>query len=107
MKGALGWLFQRVTGVLLVAGLAVHFIVMHYSGGEQTSYEAVAQRLANPFWKAFDIAFLVSAVYHGFNGLWGMADEYVRSRPLTALLKGALLITALLLTIAGISIISL
>lgn len=107
MKGALGWLFQRVTGVLLVAGLAAHFVVMHYSGSEQTGYQAVAQRLSHPLWKAFDLSFLGAAVYHGFNGFWGMADEYVRSRSLRALLKGALLVTALLLLIVGISIISL
>ncbi len=107
MKGVLGWLFQRVTGVVLVAGLAIHFIMMHYAGTGQTSYEAVARRLTNPFWKAFDLAFLGAVIYHGFNGLWGMADEYVSSRPLTVLLKGALFITALLLTVVGVYIVSL
>ncbi|MEW5745100.1 MAG: succinate dehydrogenase, hydrophobic membrane anchor protein [Nitrospirota bacterium] len=102
----LGWLLQRVTGVLLVAGLAVHFFVMHYSGAGQIGYEAVVQRLSNPCWKAFDMLFLVAAVYHGFNGLWGMAIEYVRSAGLLKLLQVALLVTSTLLIAAGIYILT-
>ncbi|MFZ5997516.1 MAG: succinate dehydrogenase, hydrophobic membrane anchor protein [Nitrospirota bacterium] len=106
MKGVWGWLFQRITAVFLVAGLALHFIIMHYSGPEQISHEVVMRRLSNPFWKTFDTVFLISAIYHGFNGMWGIAVEYVRGPLLLRALQFFLFVTAALLAGVGIYIIS-
>lgn len=106
MKGVWGWLFQRITGVFLVAGLALHFIIMHYSGPDQISYDVVIKRLSNPFWKTFDAVFLISAIYHGFNGMWGITVEYVRTPWLLRASQFALFTTAILLAMVGIYIIS-
>lgn len=104
MKGVRGWLFQRVTGVMLLAGLIVHFYIMHFSGPEQIRHESLIQRLSNPYWIGFDFAFLVSAIYHGFNGLWGMVVEYVSSAKLQKGFQIVLLINASLLIAIGIYI---
>ncbi len=106
MKGVWGWLFQRVTGVILVAGLLIHFIVMHYSGPEQITYQYVMERFSNPLWKLFDLAFLISVVYHGFNGLRGIVLEYVSSAKLLKALQIALLAFAFLLTATGVYILT-
>ena len=87
MKGILGWLLQRVSGLVLLAGLIVHFSVLHYSGPEEAKFEFVLGRLSNPYWRAFDMVFLISVVFHGFNGLWGIAVEYVRSEEHTSELQ--------------------
>jgi len=107
VKGVLGWLFQRVTGALLVAGLLIHFMIMHFSGPEQISHAAVLRRLSNPYWKVFDAAFLLSVIYHGFNGLWGLAHEYVHSAMLLRTVQASLLTSALLLMAVGIVILTL
>lgn len=107
MKGTAGWLFQRLSGVILIAGLLLHFSVMHFSGQEQITYAFVIKRISTPSWKAFDLLFLVIILYHGFNGLWGIAAEYAGSARLLKLFQGLILISVCLLLITGIYIIAL
>jgi succinate dehydrogenase hydrophobic anchor subunit len=70
------WYLQRITGAALVPLLVAHFWVEHYMtatirhGG--LSYGVILQRLANPWWQAIDISFLLIALYHGLNGLFGI-----------------------------------
>lgn len=101
MKGVMGWLFQRMTGAILIAGLLIHFIIMHYSGPEQISHKAVIERSANPYWKAFNLILLASVIYHGFNGLWGIMLEYVSSVKLLRVLRVSVFAAACLLFAAG------
>lgn len=60
--------------------LVAHFWVEHYMtrtimhGG--LSYEVILQRLANPWWQAIDISFLLIALYHGLNGLFGIVLDF-------------------------------
>src|SRR5512135_3253696 len=107
MKGVTGWLFQRVTGLLLLAGLAVHFGVMHFSGSQQINHEFVLRRISSPYWKTFDLAFLSSVIYHGFNGLWAISLEYVSSPKWLRLSKGFIVTSALVLVLTGVYIVTL
>ncbi len=107
MKGLAGWLLQRMTGLLLIAGLIVHFTVMHFSGEQQISHEFVLRRISSPYWKAFDLAFLFSVIYHGFNGLWGIALEYVYSPRWLKFSQGMLLVSGGLLALTGVYIVTL
>jgi succinate dehydrogenase / fumarate reductase membrane anchor subunit len=107
VKGVAGWLFQRITGLLLIAGLILHFTIMHFSGSQEITYAFVVKRLSNPWWKTFDIAFLLTAIFHGFNGFRGLAIEYIGSDRLLELTQAVILLFAAGLAIAGIYIISL
>lgn len=107
MKGAAEWLFQRVTGLLLMAGLLVHFGIMHFSGAHQISHEFVLRRISSPYWKTFDLAFLFSIIYHGFNGLWGITLEYVGSPEWLRFFKYVLLTSAFVLVLTGVYIVTL
>ncbi len=100
------WFFQRLTGLVLFAGLFVHFLVMHYSGGEQIGYDAVMARLHNPLWVGFDLLFLLSVLYHGFNGLWGIVTEYTDDGIFRRLLHAAIVLAVIGLTVTGITIIT-
>ncbi|MGH9524852.1 MAG: hypothetical protein ACRD3E_20195 [Terriglobales bacterium] len=77
---AVTWYLQRITGAALVPLLVAHFWVEHYMtatirhGG--LSYEVILQRLANPWWQAIDISFLLIALYHGLNGLFGIVLDF-------------------------------
>jgi succinate dehydrogenase hydrophobic anchor subunit len=68
-NGAGRWLIQRVSGIALLAMLLAHFWMTHSAGGEIT-YEAVMQRLSQPYWKIYNLTFLVLCIYHGLNGGW-------------------------------------
>ncbi|RMG68664.1 MAG: succinate dehydrogenase, hydrophobic membrane anchor protein [Nitrospirae bacterium] len=101
----LKWLFQRVTGVVLFIGLIVHFYVMHYSGADNIGYQAVMARLSSPLWKGFDIIFLLSVIYHGFNGLWGICLEYIKREGYLNTVKTFLMVISFILFVKGVTII--
>ncbi len=107
MKGVAGWLIQRITGLILLAGLIVHFSVMHFSGPKQITFDVVIRRLSNPYWKVFDLCFLVAILFHGFNGLWGIAIEYISSVRLLRFSQALIVTMASLLLVTGVYIITL
>ncbi|MFA5353979.1 MAG: hypothetical protein WC291_07105 [Thermodesulfovibrionales bacterium] len=82
MASPLFWLLHRITGLFLIGGLAVHFLTMSYG------------RLI-PFGTAMRRAFLLSAIYHVFYGLWGLSVEYIRSTAVRRLIQGGIIILAI------------
>ena len=74
-SGSLSWFIQRVSGLVLVIMLLLHFGLMHYVAVkspdgfsfQKLTFDVVKERLASPYWKAFDITFLILAIYHGLN----------------------------------------
>ncbi len=95
--GFYAWLFQRITGAILVVLLLLHFWVTHgLPKPEGVTYERIAPRLATPTWKVIDMLFLVCALYHGLNGVWMVVQDYVDSE----LWQG--IIFFLLVTVGGI-----
>ncbi len=99
------WFLQRITGLILFAGLIVHFYIMHYSGAENISYDAVMARISSPWWKAFDIIFLISVLYHGFNGLWGISIEYLKKEGTLKTVRTILVVMSIILFVKGVTII--
>ncbi len=71
----LHWLFQRVTAIFLVLGMAVHILVLPL-GGERLTYSLVSGRLSHMGWIVFDLLLLLSCIYHGLNGIWGVILDY-------------------------------
>jgi len=106
LRETLLWLIHRLTGIALLGGLVIHFFVMHYSGPEQISHAAVIARLANPWWKSFDVLLLFSAVYHGYNGLWGIVSEYIHPGKYLFAARSCIVVLALMLAISGLVIIT-
>jgi succinate dehydrogenase / fumarate reductase membrane anchor subunit len=45
-----------------------------------TSYDFIANRYANPFWRVYDLSLLTLALLHGMNGMRVIVDDYVHSR---------------------------
>lgn len=68
----LAWLFQIITAIFMVFFLGVHLVLMHAYGINNILIQAILDRLQDPWWKAFYIAFVVSITYHGLNGLRGI-----------------------------------
>jgi len=107
LKSGAAWLLQRVTGLFLLAGVLFHFFFMHFTGEKQITYEIVIHRLSSPSWKVFDSLFLISAIYHGFNGMWGLSLEYLRGEKLRGITQVVILVSTVLLLATGVYIISL
>lgn len=77
--GVFAWFWQRISGVLLIPLLYVHYQINHFvpEPGKVLNYDAVAANLANPYWKIFNVIFVAFALYHAMNGLWIIAADYV------------------------------
>ena len=101
-KGAMAWFFQRITALYLFVFLIAHFVIMHFIGTGEVTYETVAPRLSSPLWKAGDILFLIFALYHGINGLWQVLEDYVRSRGLRMFLYAVVITIAVVLLVVGV-----
>ncbi|MCB2186600.1 MAG: succinate dehydrogenase, hydrophobic membrane anchor protein [Deltaproteobacteria bacterium] len=99
--GAFDWLFQRVTGLALVVILGLHFILMHYVGEGPVTYEKVAHRLTNPYYKAWELLFLGLALYHAMNGAKLIMDDYLHYSTWRTGLTGLLWVVALALFFFG------
>lgn len=100
-RNALGWYMQRITGALLVPLLIAHFWVEHFMSATlmrgDLSYEVILTRIANPWWQAIDISFLLIALYHGLNGLYSIVLDFGKIGP-----RGAN-VTATILVIIGVA----
>ncbi|MFZ5919057.1 MAG: succinate dehydrogenase, hydrophobic membrane anchor protein [Chloroflexota bacterium] len=75
------WLFMRVSGVLMAFMVVGHVVIMHIINHvEDITYTFAAARLANPFWRIYDLILLGLALIHGLNGVRTVLDDYVHSR---------------------------
>lgn len=83
------WYYFRISGVLLVFLVIIHLIIMHMTNDVGcTTYQFVATRYTNPFWRLFDWLLLTIALTHGMNGLRVVIDDYARTARSRVLLMG-------------------
>lgn len=74
------WLFMRLSGIALLFLAVFHLILMHHLiGVENLSFDVVAERWANPWWRIYDFVLLWLALLHGANGLRVVLEEHVSS----------------------------
>jgi succinate dehydrogenase / fumarate reductase membrane anchor subunit len=76
------WYFMRISGLLLVFLALGHLCITHILNNvENINYYFVATRWADPstgvLWRLWDLTMINLAVFHGFNGLRQVLDEYV------------------------------
>lgn len=83
--GAVSWVMQRVTGALVAIFIGAHIWILHFTAeatnGQPVTFDAVRQRMANPWYETLDILLLATVVYHGLNGVravlldWGVGAK--------------------------------
>ena len=69
------WQIQRVSAVAILVFLTIHMIVVHYPPFHIT-FDVILERMANPLWKAIDIAFLFFVLLHALSGTWAVVTDY-------------------------------
>lgn len=103
------WYFMRVSGALLLIIAVLHLMLMHvYIRVENIDFAVVAERWTGawgPFWRIYDLALLVFALAHGFNGLRWVVDDYVHRPGWNAAIKAFVGILATLVILMGAYII--
>jgi succinate dehydrogenase / fumarate reductase membrane anchor subunit len=89
-RGALFWVLQRLTGLFLAIFLFTHVKVLHWDFNFTDAMMAptgfldfrfVAQRLQGSLgWVIFYFMFIISALFHGLNGLWAVILDFRPSK---------------------------
>ena len=74
--GMWAWLFQRITAVLLIVGLAAHLIATHLLNIGQLNYDNIANRLTHGFFTTIDIILLAAGIFHALNGIRMVVMDY-------------------------------
>ncbi len=87
-----GWLFMRLSGVVLVVLVFGHLFVnlVLGEGIKQIDFAFVAGKWANPFWQVWDLAMLWLALVHGGNGIKTIIADYSEKDSTRLWLTGAL-----------------
>lgn len=108
-SGSVAWLLQRISAVILFVLLMLHFVTYHFLGhGKAVSYQWVMSKVGSWWFPLLQFAFLLTALYHGLNGVWSVMEDYTTSR-FWRLVWYSLLLTAgiVLLFIGSLTIIKL
>ncbi|HOW44797.1 MAG TPA: succinate dehydrogenase, hydrophobic membrane anchor protein [Candidatus Aminicenantes bacterium] len=80
-SGSMAWLLQRISAVILFILLLFHFITYHFlTTGRSVSYQQVLERAQSWWFPLLQFAFLVTALYHGLNGVWSVLEDYTASK---------------------------
>ncbi len=98
-----GWLFMRVSGVLLVVLVIGHLFVnlMLGEGIKQIDFGFVANKWASPFWQVYDLLMLWLAMIHGANGLRTVINDYAEKDQTRFWLKALLVVSATAIIVIG------
>ena len=100
---AAGWIYLRVSGVLLVGLIFGHLFwnLMLFEGGVHAiDFAFVAGKLASPFWIVYDLLLLWLAMLHGANGMRTLINDYATGR-LRSVLQGSLLVVTIVILVLG------
>ena len=98
-----GWIYMRVSGVLLVVLVFGHLFsnLMIGDGVHAIDFGFVGGKLSQPFWKVWDTLLLWLALIHGANGMRTIVNDYVVRPGLAKGFKVALFLSAALLILLG------
>ena len=74
-----GWIYMRISGVVLVVLIFGHLFVnlMLGDGIHALDFAFVAGKYATPFWQWWDVLMLWLALIHGANGMRTIVNDYV------------------------------
>jgi succinate dehydrogenase / fumarate reductase membrane anchor subunit len=98
-----GWIYMRVSGVVLVVLIFGHLFVNLFAGEgvKAIDFAFVAGKFADPFWVVWDTLMLWLAIIHGSNGMRTLVNDYANNRLVRYILLGAIALSAIVLLTLG------
>lgn len=98
-----GWLYMRMSGVVLVVLIFGHLFVnlMIGQGVKALDFAFVGGKLSNPFWMVWDTLLLWLALIHGANGMRTIVNDYAHNKLVGIILKVAILAATVVLIVLG------
>lgn len=100
--GAIAWLLQRVTAILLFIGVIYHFVYYHFISNGVYTWKEVVAKMQSPWFNLLQFVFLVTALYHGLNGVWMVTEDYIHGRAWRMIIFSLILLVGTALFFVGI-----
>ncbi len=99
--GAIGWFMQRISAVILFVLLFLHFVTYHFMSQGAYTWRVVAGKMQSPWFNLIQFLFLITALFHGLNGVWIVVDDYIHAKGWRMFLYGLILTVGLSLFFVG------
>lgn len=98
-----GWIFMRVSGVVLVVLIFGHLFVnlMVGEGIHALDFAFIAGKFATPFWQWWDVLMLWLALIHGGNGMRTIINDYVHNAKVRTTLVAVVWIVVAFMVLGG------
>lgn len=103
-----GWIYMRVSGVVLVVLIFGHlFYNLIFPGSVSVlDWAFVAGKFATPFWIVWDLLMLWLALIHGANGMRTLVNDYAHGRFRSVLMWALGASTAVLLILGTLVLVT-
>ncbi|MDM8086187.1 succinate dehydrogenase, hydrophobic membrane anchor protein [Cellulomonas cellasea] len=98
-----GWIFMRVSGVVLIVLIFGHLFVnlVQGEGINAVDFGFVAGKWASPLWQIWDLLMLWLAMIHGANGVRTIINDYAERDGVRLALKAALVASLVVVVVLG------
>jgi succinate dehydrogenase / fumarate reductase membrane anchor subunit len=101
--GGRRWLWQRITAAFLVIVLAFHFFLLHFVyHADEVTFALSSARMEQLSYYSLMILFLVTATFHGVNGVYNALVNQGLTGTKLQVTRGALILASAVLIIQGI-----
>ncbi len=104
-SGSFSWLLMRVSGLVLVVFVLLHYFLMHADVDRGHTFRSVFEALTHPVWgpwvKTLDLTMLTLGLWHGLTGTWGIVRDYDLAAGWRLLILGILIVGGILLGVMG------
>jgi succinate dehydrogenase / fumarate reductase membrane anchor subunit len=102
-RGGRRWLWQRITAAFLVVVLAFHFFLLHFvHHAADVTFAMSAGRMEQLSYYSLMVLFLVTATFHGVNGVYNALINQGLSGQRKQAIKWVLVAASALLIVQGI-----
>jgi succinate dehydrogenase hydrophobic membrane anchor protein len=99
--GAVAWLLQRITAVILFVLLIIHFVTYHFIAKGVYPWKEVVARMQSPWFNLMQFIFLAAVLFHGLNGIWMVTEDYIHNRTWRMVVYSLILLVGLALFFIG------
>jgi len=102
-RGDVRWFFQRLTAVFLIGVLAFHFMLLHFvNHAAEITFMGTQARMSQVGYFGTMVAFLVTATFHGVNGVYNALINQGLSGTKQQAVKWTLVLASVVLVAQGV-----
>lgn len=101
-KGAVSWLLQRISAVIIFVIIMIHFVTYHMLSEGAYMYEKVVSKMKSPWFNLMQFLLLCAVLYHGLNGVWMIVEDYIHIKGLRLFLFSLIIVVGVSLFFVGV-----